>query len=75
MKQKVILILLQNTKKTLENTDGLELEFIVNRGENIIIDNVHLSGAKKFSYSDIEPAVVNKEKELWDGCGDAMMEN
>lgn len=51
-------------KKTLENTDGLELEFIVNRGENIIIDNVHLSGAKKFSYSDIEPAVVNKEKEF-----------
>ncbi|EAH5141932.1 outer membrane protein assembly factor BamA [Campylobacter jejuni] len=51
-------------KKTLENTDGLELEFIVNRGENIIIDNVHLSGVKKFSYSDIEPAVVNKEKEF-----------
>ncbi|ELU2122864.1 outer membrane protein assembly factor BamA [Campylobacter coli] len=51
-------------KKTLENTDGLELEFIVNRGENIIIDNVHLSGAKKFSYSDIEPAIVNKEKEF-----------
>ncbi|HEF6132391.1 TPA: outer membrane protein assembly factor BamA [Campylobacter jejuni] len=51
-------------KKTLENTDGLELEFIVNRGENIIINNVHLSGAKKFSYSDIEPAVVNKEKEF-----------
>ncbi|ECP9743657.1 outer membrane protein assembly factor BamA [Campylobacter jejuni] len=51
-------------KKTLENTDGLELEFIVNRGENIIIDNVHLSGAKKFSYFDIEPAVVNKEKEF-----------
>ncbi|ECL3645407.1 outer membrane protein assembly factor BamA [Campylobacter jejuni] len=51
-------------KKTLENTDGLELEFIVNRGENIIIDNVHLSGAKKFSYSDIEPSIVNKEKEF-----------
>ncbi|HEH3649501.1 TPA: outer membrane protein assembly factor BamA [Campylobacter jejuni] len=51
-------------KKTLENTDGLELEFIVNRGENIIIDNVHLSGAKKFSYSDIEPSIVNKKKEF-----------
>lgn len=63
-------------KKTLENTDGLELEFIVNRGENIIIDNVHLSGAKKFSYSDIEPAVVNKEKEfmgwMW-GCNDGKL--
>lgn len=51
-------------KKALKNTDGLELEFIVNRGENITIDNVHLSGAKKFSYSDIEPAIVNKEKEF-----------
>ncbi|MBM0636517.1 outer membrane protein assembly factor BamA [Campylobacter sp. VicNov18] len=51
-------------KKTLENTEGLELEFIVNRGENIIINNVHLSGAKNLSYSDIEPAVVNKEKEF-----------
>ncbi|MBZ7938958.1 outer membrane protein assembly factor BamA [Campylobacter sp. W0014] len=50
--------------KTLNNTDGLELEFIVNRGENIIIDNVYLSGAKKLSYSDIEPAVINKEKEF-----------
>lgn len=51
-------------KKTLDNTDGLELEFIVNRGENIVIDKVHLSGAKKFSYSDVEPALVNKEKEF-----------
>ncbi|MBZ7937836.1 outer membrane protein assembly factor BamA [Campylobacter molothri] len=50
--------------KTLNNTDGLELEFIVNRGENIIINNVYLSGAKKLSYSDIEPTVINKEKEF-----------
>lgn len=50
--------------KTLNNTDGLELKFIVNRGENIIINNVYLSGAKKLSYSNIEPAVINKEKEF-----------
>ncbi|MBZ7941079.1 outer membrane protein assembly factor BamA [Campylobacter molothri] len=50
--------------KTLNNTDGLELEFIVNRGENIIINNVYLSGAKKLSYSNIEPAIINKEKEF-----------
>ncbi len=50
--------------KPLENTEGLELEFIVNRGENIIIDKVHLSGSKNLSYSDIEPAVTNKEKEF-----------
>ncbi|MDN2812653.1 outer membrane protein assembly factor BamA [Campylobacter coli] len=51
-------------KKTLGNTEGLELEFIVNRGENIVINNVNLSGAKEFSYSDIEPSIVNKEKEF-----------
>ncbi|QWU79510.1 beta-barrel assembly machinery complex, BamA/YaeT protein [Campylobacter novaezeelandiae] len=51
-------------KKYLENTDGLEIEFIVNRGENIIINNVYLSGAKKFSYSDVEPVIVNKEEEF-----------
>ena len=51
-------------KKTLENNEGLELEFIVNRGENIVINNVNLSGAKEFSYSDIEPSIVNKEKEF-----------
>ncbi|EJH3877441.1 outer membrane protein assembly factor BamA [Campylobacter coli] len=51
-------------KKTLENTEGLELEFIVNRGENIVINNVNLSGAKEISYSDIEPSIVNKEKEF-----------
>lgn len=51
-------------QKTLENTKGLELEFIVNRGENIIIDKVNLSGAEKLSYSDIEPSVMNKEKEF-----------
>lgn len=51
-------------KKTLENTEGLELEFIINRGENIVINNVNLSGAKEFSYSDIEPSIVNKEKEF-----------
>ncbi|HEG0327184.1 TPA: outer membrane protein assembly factor BamA [Campylobacter coli] len=56
--------IIEYRKKTLENTEGLELEFIVNRGENIVINNVNLSGAKEFSYSDIEPSIVNKEKEF-----------
>ncbi|EJW4143432.1 outer membrane protein assembly factor BamA, partial [Campylobacter jejuni] len=51
-------------QKKLENTESLELEFIVNRGENIIIDKVHLSGSKELSYGDIEPAVTNKEREF-----------
>ena len=51
-------------QKKLENTESLKLEFIVNCGENIIIDKVHLSGSKELSYSDIEPAVTNKEREF-----------
>ncbi|EAK0793478.1 outer membrane protein assembly factor BamA [Campylobacter lari] len=47
----------------LSNSSSLKLTFVVNRGENIIIEKVHLSGAKNLSYSDIEPAVANKQKE------------
>ncbi|EAJ6152868.1 outer membrane protein assembly factor BamA [Campylobacter lari] len=47
----------------LSNSSSLKLTFVVNRGENIIIEKVHLSGAKNLSYSDIEPAVANKQRE------------
>ncbi|AJC87209.1 outer membrane protein assembly factor BamA [Campylobacter insulaenigrae] len=47
----------------LSNSNALKITFIVNRGENIIIENVYLSGAKKLDYSDIEPAIANKQKE------------
>lgn len=48
----------------LSNSRGLQLNFELNRGENIIIKNVHLSGSEKLDYSDIEPAIANKEKEF-----------
>ncbi|EAJ5672745.1 outer membrane protein assembly factor BamA [Campylobacter lari] len=47
----------------LSNSSSLKLTFVVNRGENIIIEKMHLSGAKNLSYSDIEPAVANKQRE------------
>ncbi|QOR01393.1 outer membrane protein assembly factor BamA [Campylobacter sp. 2014D-0216] len=47
----------------LSNSNSLKLTFIVNRGENIIIEKVHLSGAKNLSYSDVEPAIANKQRE------------
>ncbi|MCV3458461.1 outer membrane protein assembly factor BamA [Campylobacter lari] len=47
----------------LSNSSSLKLTFVVNRGENIIIKKVHLSGAKNLSYSDIEPAIANKQRE------------
>ncbi|WP_348518681.1 outer membrane protein assembly factor BamA [Campylobacter sp. CCS1377] len=51
-------------KEKLSNSEGLELTFIVNRGENITIENFYLSGSDKLSYSDIEPAVSNKKREF-----------
>lgn len=49
------------------NEDGssLHLTTIVNRGENIIIDKINMVGAKKLDYGDIQPAVANKERELF----------
>ncbi|EAL0270586.1 outer membrane protein assembly factor BamA [Campylobacter lari] len=48
----------------LSNSSSLKLTFIINRGENIIIEKVHLSGAKNLSYSDVEPAIANKQREV-----------
>lgn len=43
---------------------SLKVTFFVNRGENIIIRSVELCGANTLSYSDIEPAIANKEREF-----------
>lgn len=51
-------------KENLSDSDALQVNFLVNRGENIIIENVILSGAKELSYSDVEPSLVNKKREF-----------
>ncbi len=48
-----------------EDKSSLHLTVIVNRGENIIIKNVNLVGAKKLKYSDIRPAIANKQRETF----------
>ncbi len=49
------------TKKL--NSNSLALDFIINRGEKIIIKKVKLCGAKKFDYSDIRSSIANRQKE------------
>ncbi len=44
---------------------SLKLSFRVNRGENIIIRSVKLSGAKELDYDDVEPSLVNKKREMF----------
>lgn len=39
------------------------LDFVINRGENIVIKNVALCGSKKLDYSDVEPNIANKSEE------------
>ena len=54
----------ETSTKDLNNTTSLQLDFEVNRGENIIIQNVNLIGSQKLSYSNVEPFIANKEKEF-----------
>jgi outer membrane protein insertion porin family len=46
------------------NEQSIEVKFIVNRGENIIIKSVDIYGADKLDYSDFEPSIANKEREF-----------
>ena len=46
------------------NESSLFVTMNINRGENIIIENVNLVGAKLFDYDDVEPVVANKEREF-----------
>lgn len=46
------------------NESSLFVTMNINRGENIIIENVNLVGAKLFDYDDVEPVIANKEREF-----------
>ncbi|MDL0087959.1 outer membrane protein assembly factor BamA [Campylobacter gastrosuis] len=47
-----------------DNESSLFLTLNINRGENMVINDVNLVGAKVFDYSDIEPIVANKSREF-----------
>nr|MBP3725122.1 outer membrane protein assembly factor BamA [Campylobacter sp.] len=47
-----------------DNNSSLALTLVVNRGEKITINNVHLIGSDVLKYSKIEPAISNKEREF-----------
>lgn len=51
-------------KKQVDSGPSLYLTLNINRGENLIIQDVKLVGAKKFDYSDVEPFIANKSKEF-----------
>lgn len=54
----------ETSTEHLSNASGLQLNFIVNRGESITIEKVRLSGSKHLKYGDVEPVIANKEREF-----------
>ncbi|MDR1284660.1 MAG: outer membrane protein assembly factor BamA [Campylobacteraceae bacterium] len=46
------------------NERSLEVNFLINRGENIIIKDVEIYGSKELKYRDFEPYISNKEREF-----------
>lgn len=53
----------EHTKEEL-NEGSITLSFLVNRGQEINIQQVNLCGAEAFDYGDIEPKIANKEAEI-----------
>lgn len=52
------------TKQTpLSEKLAISLDFVINRGENVIIKSVQLCGAKALDYDDVEPNIANKSEE------------
>lgn len=54
----------ENTTFLNDANSSVQVNLLVNRGENITIQKVNLIGAKVKDYGDIEPAVANKEREF-----------
>jgi outer membrane protein insertion porin family len=49
--------------KNLEN-GSVKVEFIINKGENIIIKRLNLCGANHFDKSDLESVMANRERDF-----------
>jgi outer membrane protein insertion porin family len=50
-------------KKVL-NDESLKIDFVVNRGERIIIDEVVMNGAKTFDFEDVRNSVANRSRQV-----------
>jgi outer membrane protein insertion porin family len=51
-------------KTEVLNENSIAVKFLINRGEEIIIKSVRLSGASELEYSDFQPTIANKEAEM-----------
>ncbi|WP_456404910.1 outer membrane protein assembly factor BamA [Hydrogenimonas sp.] len=49
--------------ETLKN-GSVKVKFVINKGENIIIEKLNLCGAKRFEKGDIESVLANRERDF-----------
>ncbi len=52
------------TKRIKLNKNSLKLDFIISKGEEIVIKKVHLYGSKNIDYSDVKSNIVNRQKQF-----------
>ena len=52
------------TKTQKLNKNSLKLDFIISKGEEIIIQKVHMYGSKNIDYSDVKSSIVNRQKQF-----------
>ena len=52
------------TKTQKLNKNSLKLIFVISKGEEIIIQKVHLYGSKNIDYSDVKSNIANRQKQF-----------
>ena len=52
------------TKTKKLNKNSLKLDFIISKGEEIIIQKVHMYGSKNIDYSDVKSSIVNRQRQF-----------
>ena len=52
------------TKTKKLNKNSLKLDFIISKGEEIIIQKVHMYGSKNIDYSDVKSNIVNRQRQF-----------
>jgi len=52
------------TETTPLENGSVKVEFVINKGENIIIEKLDLCGAKHFDKSDLESVMANRERDF-----------
>jgi len=52
------------TKTKKLNKNSLKLDFIISKGEEIIIQKVHMYGSKNIDYSDVKSNIANRQRQF-----------